>query len=86
MRDKLLERFNKLYPKKRLLAIELNGFSHIVYYDNGKGTDAIEHDSYSYNMPEGNWTENSKMLFASIGHIQYQNNAEQLIYVDIQER
>jgi len=86
MKEKLLERFNRLYPNKRLLAVYLNGFTHRVIYDDGNANSDIEYEHYSGNMPEGNWTDRAKAMFIGIGHNQYQGNAEELLYVKVDER
>lgn len=79
MSKKLFQkRFKELYPKKRLLAIQLNGFSHRVFYDDGKKNNDIQIEEYSA------YTGNNglvKELFKGFGHTFYQNNAEEIIYV-----
>lgn len=80
-----LEVFNKAYPKKRLLAIHLNGFSHSVLFDDGKKDSKIISAHYS------SYTDKYKNhpleeLFGNVGHYFYQNNPQEIIYVFPEER
>ena len=84
--DLFSERFEKLYPGKRLLAVNLNGFSHTVFYDHGTATDEILIDKYSGNMPEGPWSIEATKFFVGIGHMTYQVQPEELVFVGINER
>lgn len=87
MKEKLQKRFKKVYPKNyRLLAIQLNGFSHKVFFDLGKKTDPVQCQEFSHCMPEGNWAQTSKDLFMDIGHNAYQNNAKEFCYILPKER
>ena len=75
------KKFIEVYPKGcRLLAVQLDGFSHAVVFDKGKGSE-ISFDRFSECMPEGNWSSNAMRFFKGIGHAQFQNNAQELIFV-----
>ncbi len=77
----LKKRFAKLYPKKRLLAVQLDGFSHAVIYDSGNKQSAVVRDSFSHCMPEGRWSAAASAFFAGIGNAAYQNNVREIIYI-----
>lgn len=74
-------RFKKVYPGKRLLAIQLDGFSHRVIYDAGTKADAVQSAEYSGCMPEAPGPAPACALFQGIGHAGYQNNAKEIIYI-----
>ena len=86
MKTKLGKRFSTIYPKKRILAIHLDGFSHTVIFDSGKKDSEIESESYSMYAPEQSWSINAKKLFADIPHHTYQNNAKELLYIEKKDR
>jgi len=81
LKTKLKTKFAKLYPGKRLLAIQLDGFTHSAIYDNGKKSDPVKSDRFSHCMPEGGWTAAARELFADIGNASYQGNAKEIIYL-----
>jgi hypothetical protein len=81
MKTKLKSRFKRLYPGKRLLAVQLDGFSHAVVFDSGSRTGAVERDLFSHCMPEGNWTAQASQFFADIGNAGYQNSPKEIIYI-----
>lgn len=80
-KTQLKTRFKKLYPKKRLLAVQLDGFTHAVVYDDGTKESAVRRDSFSHCMPEGNWSAPARAFFAGIGNAGYQNNAREVIFI-----
>jgi uncharacterized protein (UPF0276 family) len=82
----LKTRFDKLYPGKRLLAIHLNGFSHSLFFDNGSADNEILIDRYSACMPEGSWSYEATILFAGVGHINYQNAPLEIVFVERDKR
>lgn len=86
MKKKLRQRFLKAYPKKRILAVQLNGFSHKVFYDSGLPFEPVKCDEWSGCMPEGQWSSGASLLFNGIGHSSYQNNAQEIVYVNPEER
>ena len=86
MKAKLKKVFKKAYPTKRLLAIQLNGFSHKVFYDAGTKESPVKCDEFSGCMPEGNWSCGASQLFAGVGHNQYQCNAQEIVYTLPKER
>lgn len=86
MKKTLLERFKTLYPKKRLLAIQLNGFSHKVFYDDGKAGSTFKVEEHSGYHLIGEVGSKVTKLLGSIPHYPYQNNPEEIIYVKPNER
>jgi hypothetical protein len=82
----LKQRFKKLYPGRRLLAVQLDGFSHRVVFDGGSAADPVTRESFSGCMPEGRWSAAAASLFAGIGHNQYQNNPQEIIFLLPKER
>ena len=82
----LKEKFKSIYGKKfRLLAVQLDGFSHRLVFDSGKNSNIIFHE-FSHCMPEGNWSNEAKNFFADIPNYQYQNNAKEIIFVNPEKR
>lgn len=80
MKTKLQKRFNKIYTGKRLLAVQLNGFSHKIVFDSGSKDSEVIFNEFSGCMPEGNWSGKSIEFFKDIGHSQYQGNPTEYIY------
>lgn len=83
MNNTLKERFEKVFKGKRLLAIHLDGFSHTVIFDSGNKDSAIEQEYYSGYIHN---SEDIEYVFQGIGHLSYQNNAKEIIYVYPDER
>jgi len=84
------QRFEKLYEGKRLLAIQLNGFTHAVFYDDkaeGEPVGKYSVDHYSGCMGDteaksyGYNSEAVKQLFSGFANYEYQGNAEEIVYV-----
>lgn len=86
MKTELKKKFKLLYPNKRLLAIQLNGFSHKVFYDEGTAESHVQTDEFSGCMPEGNWKIEATKLFNGIGHNSYQGNAKEYVYINPTQR
>ena len=91
-REVFKERFEKLFPKNvRLLAIQLDGFTHCVVYDTGSGTQ-IRKELYSSNVGEEEAkmykmnSERVKELFKGFSNYMFQNQAEEIVYVYPNER
>lgn len=85
-RKELQARFKELYPSKRLLAIQLNGFNHTVFFDSGHENDRVKVERCSpYGEVSGQTTQ-SKALFEGIPNYAYQNNATEYVYVYPEER
>ena len=87
MKKDFKERFEQIYGKElRLLAIQLDGFSHRVIYDEGTKQSKIQSDEYSHYAPEIKFPSKAARLFENYGHIQFQNNAQELLYVRPERR
>ena len=80
--DYLKQRFNKLFPTKRLLAFRLDGFSHSLWYDDGNGASDVEQLWYSACAPESpHNTRESTLLLGIYPHYSFQGNAYGHVYV-----
>lgn len=83
-------KFDELMPNHRLLAIQLDGFSHKAYYDSGTADSTIQVLRYSGCTPEQvdeHFNQpNAIKLLCSEPHYIYQNQPIEIIYVDIKER
>jgi citrate synthase len=92
MKKEFKERWNKLFPNKRLLAVQLNGFTHSIYYDEKSPRAKVvkgeckkleytgcmsQAEARSYGMNE----ENVIKFFEGYPNWQYQNNAIEIVYV-----
>lgn len=85
LKDALKSRFNEVFKgNERLLAIQLNGFSHRVVYDFGKKTSQIIKDEFSHYTDGA--THKLYKIFDGIGHCTYKHNAKELIYIQPNER
>lgn len=86
MKKVLKERFEKLYPERRLLAIQLNGFSHSVFYDYGDATERIHVGRFSHCDPHQPILQVEKALFYDVPNYPYQNNAVEYVYLMPEDR
>lgn len=86
MKKDLRELFKKLYPKKRLLAIQLNGFSHKVFYDDGNRSSGVQVDEYSAYTTCGRETSQVAELLSNIPHHAYQGNPKEILYLTPDQR
>jgi hypothetical protein len=86
MKQLLKDRFEKLYPNKRLLAIQLDGFSHTIYCDNGNAKDKIEIVRYSNYAPEIKDLIPLGEMFEGYPNHSYQGNPKEIVYVKPNER
>lgn len=85
MKAQLLKDFNTIYQNKRLLSIQLNGFTHSVFYDsNTRDSDIIieKHSSYisSYEKDQ-RFTNEAYKLLSKYNHYTYQGNAKEILYI-----
>jgi hypothetical protein len=85
-KELLRERFEKNYPGKRLLAIQLNGFNHSVFYDDGSKESEVQISRYSNYAPEIKELNPLGEMFDGFPNMSYQNNAKEIMYVKPEER
>ena len=85
-KPEMLKKFRALYPKKRLLSVQLDGFTHRVIFDGGNRASEVKFDYFSNCMPEGNWSTQASEFFKDIPNYIYQNNAQEYIFVLPSER
>ena len=96
-----LKTFQRFFPGKRLLALQLDGFSHCVVYDDVPKTPKAHAVEVSFCMGEAEEmayakTEEARAMkkaargfLAAIGlnvHISFQGNPMEIIYVDPEDR
>lgn len=89
IRETLETRFTKLFPNKRLLAVQLNGFSHTVFYDDGNSKDNYEVGYKTVASEQRDPITNTPELyelFDGFPNYAYQRNAEEIIWVMPSER
>lgn len=86
IKKEIQENFNKLYKSKRLLAVQLNGFSHKVFYDNGTKDSVIIVDEYSPWTKMQRQTDNAKSLLQWYSTYEYKRNPKEIIYINKEER
>jgi len=79
LRGFIQQRFNEVFGGKyRLLAVHLNGFSHTLIYDEGTKDSPIQSKHSS------GYTKIDDQAFEVLGqipHYQYQNNAQEILYI-----
>ena len=85
-KELLKSRFEKLYPNKRLLAIQLNGFTHTIFYDNGKAGEKVQVARYTNYAPEDKTLLPLGEMFAGYPNINYQSKSKEIVYVDPDKR
>jgi hypothetical protein len=85
-KPEMLKKFKELYPKKRLLSVQLDGFTHRVVFDGGSRASEVKFDYFSHCMPEGAWSTQASKFFKDIPNSIYQNNAQEYIFVLPNER
>ena len=83
-RQEFQARFKELYPKKRLLAIQLNGLNHAVFFDNKDSGITVERYSPYSEVP--GQTPQSKALFEGYATYNYQGQPKEIVYVHPEER
>lgn len=96
-----LKKFQESFPGKRLLAIQLDGFSHCVIYDDVPKTPKAHSVEVSFCMGEDeelhycrseedrNLHKAARKFLTALGfngHASYQNNPTEIIYVDPEDR
>jgi len=78
--------FKRIFPKKRLLAVRLNGFSHSVWFDGGNAETQVEQEIFSGCMPEGNWPARAQLLLGRYPHHCYQGNPYGHVWIKPDDR
>ncbi len=92
----LQEKFEREFPGKRLLAVHLDGFSHSVVYDDGTAKSPIKQADSSmymsdaearlYEDDEDRACRNFLKAAGFTSHMNYQNNALEILLVDPEDR
>jgi hypothetical protein len=87
-KQELEKRFNELYPGKRLLEINLNGFYHSIWYDDGSRNSEVQQEISSNYLAVGEFPMYPKAMKLFEGYLnsQYQNNDETLNYIKPEKR
>ena len=99
-RKEILDAFSKRFPGHRLLALQLDGFSHAVVYDDGTATSHPTFVHVSFCMSEDEemcYAPESKREIQKAardflidihrsGHSAYQGNAVEITFVEPDER
>jgi hypothetical protein len=85
MKTALKKDFKAIYgDNKRLLAVQLNGFSHAVIYDNGRASSTIIIERYSPHLSSfertGAYTKQAEKLLNQFSTYQYKHNPKEIIY------
>ena len=78
--------FDEFYKGKRILAVDLNGFSHRVWYDNGTKDSEITIEEYSPYMTMPRDKIHTKKLLGSYDTYEYKGNPLGIVYVEPKER
>ena len=100
--DAELRQFAKYFPKKRLLALQLNGFSHRILFDDSPRTEDEYHAveisfcmgeaeelAYCDSDEQREQVKAGRAFLKAIGynnHAYYQGNPTEVIYVEPEER
>ena len=85
MRELFMERFEKIFgTKKRLLAVQLNGWYHTVFYDKGTASSEVSKERYGGYYDAS--TANAKLLFKGFLNMNYKQDPLELVFVFPNER
>ena len=100
-KKELLERFNRLYKDCTLFCVQFDGFSHALYYKDKDGKRHHEdYSAYAPEQHEedrerfrtdGNMViysfnkDITKAFFLGYAHYAFQNNAQEVIFKDVEE-
>jgi hypothetical protein len=85
-REEIKKRFDEFYKGKRILAVDLNGFSHRVWYDNGSKDSEITIEEYSPWMTMPREKIHTKKLLGSYSTYDYKGNPLGIVYLNPEER
>lgn len=86
MKRELKKDFKDLYPGKRLLAVQLNGFSHKLFYDNGSADSSVIVEEYSPWTNMERQTKEIELLLGSFSTYTYKGNPKEIVYITPEER
>ena len=90
MKETILEFFNHHYQGKRLLSVQLNGFNHTIFYDNGKSDSEIMIERYSaytdMGFKKAKEFFNTLSEFFPVYHETYKRNPKEILYFHPSER
>lgn len=81
--NEMLERFHLVYDKKRLLAVQFDGLTHRVVFDDGNQDSEIKMHAFSHYAPEIEWDQEASQMFYDIPHT---HEATEIVYVRPDER
>ena len=100
--EAILNKFQKRFPDKRLLALQLDGFSHRVIYDDVPKTPKAHAIDVSFCMGQWEELEHAKAAGKDVrlqklardflaeagfdGHAWYQGNPKEIIFVEPEDR
>ena len=100
--EAILSKFQKRFPDKRLLALQLDGFSHCVVYDDVPKTQKYHFIEVSFYMGQWEELEHAKAAGRDVrlqklardfladagfnGHLSYQGNPKEIIFVEPEDR
>lgn len=85
-KQEIQKNFKEIYKGKRLLAVQLNGFSHKVFYDNGTKDSKVIVEEYSPWIKTERDNENTKKLLQWYSTYEYKGNPKEIVYVNPEER
>jgi len=86
MKIELQKKFNELYEGKRLLAVQLNGFTHKLFYDNGTSDSNVVVEEFSPWTSLDRQTDQSEALLKNFSTYTYKNNPVEIVYLNPEER
>ena len=88
-KQELKERFERLYKGCTLFCIQLDGFTHRVFYKDPNGERQVERFSSCMSNEEANSygmnKDRTRALFIGYSNYLYQNNAKELIYKSVNQ-
>lgn len=90
MKRELKKAFKELYPNHRILAVQLNGFDHKVFFDAGTKDSAVQVEYHNPHLSTfehlQKHTDRAKKLLQAYPTYAYKNSVKEIMYVLPSER
>lgn len=90
MKTELQNRFKELYPDKRILAVQLNGFDHKVYFDSGSKDSSVEVEYHSPHLSAyertGLYTDRARKFLDAYPTYEYKHNPQEILFINPEDR
>lgn len=90
MKREIKKAFKELYPEHRILAVQLDGFSHKVYFDAGSKDTPVQVEYYSPHLSTYERsrldTDRARALLEAYPTYAFKGNAQEILFLTPEER